>query len=105
MDDHAPRRSRIPTFDTWEEEAEFWDTHDTTEFEDEWEPVEIEVAHPLRHGLTVTFVGEEFHRLLAEAKRRKLGPSVLAHEWVMEALARAEAARTEEPTGQALADD
>jgi hypothetical protein len=37
-----PRRhakSRIPTFSTIEEEAEFWDTHDITEFEDELELV------------------------------------------------------------------
>ena len=100
MDDRAPRQSRIPTFETYEEEAAFWDAHDTTEFEDEWEPVEIEVVRPLRHGLTVTFESEEFHRLWAEAKPRGLGPSALAHAWILDALARAEAARSEEPSGQ-----
>ena len=32
-------KSRIPHFNSIEEEAEFWDTHDSTEFEDEWEEV------------------------------------------------------------------
>ena len=29
--------SRIPTFTTVQEAADFWDTHSTTEFEDEFE--------------------------------------------------------------------
>lgn len=33
----ARPKSRIPHFKTIEEEAEFWDTHDLTEFEDEFE--------------------------------------------------------------------
>jgi hypothetical protein len=99
-----PVRSEIPEFETLEEEAVFWDSHSLAEFEDEWEPVEIEVARPLRHGLTVTFASEEFHRLWAEAKRCNISPSVLAHEWIMKALARAEAARSEEPAGRGSAD-
>ena len=31
--------SRIPAFKTIEEEAEFWDTHDSSEFDDEFETV------------------------------------------------------------------
>ena len=39
--DEAMRRteSRIPAFKTIEEEAEFWDTHDSSEFDDEFETV------------------------------------------------------------------
>ena len=29
----AKKQSRIPTFTSREEEAEFWDTHDTADFE------------------------------------------------------------------------
>lgn len=32
-------KSRIPAFSSTEEEAEFWDTHDSAEFEDEFETV------------------------------------------------------------------
>jgi hypothetical protein len=33
--------SRIPEFASLEEEATFWDTHDTTAFEDEFHPVNV----------------------------------------------------------------
>ena len=33
--------SRIPNFANLEEEATFWDTHDTTDFEDEFHPVTV----------------------------------------------------------------
>jgi hypothetical protein len=47
-------KSKIPRFESYEEEAEFWDTHDTTEFEDEFEPVEVTFAQSLvRRGLTI----------------------------------------------------
>lgn len=31
--------SRIPLFETLQEEAEFWDSHDTSDFEDEFDAV------------------------------------------------------------------
>jgi hypothetical protein len=33
--------SRIPEFANLEEEAAFWDTHDTTDFKDEFHPVTV----------------------------------------------------------------
>jgi hypothetical protein len=41
------KTKRIPKFASIEEEAVFWDTHDTTEFEDEFEEVEVVFADPL----------------------------------------------------------
>lgn len=35
---------RIPAFNSIEEEAEFWDTHDFTDFRDLTEPVELTVG-------------------------------------------------------------
>ena len=35
------RESRIPEFANYREEAEFWDTHDFMDFEDELRPVEV----------------------------------------------------------------
>lgn len=85
-------KSRIPEFSTLEEEAEFWDTHDTTEFEDEFEPVEMEVARPLRHAFLVSFEGPVFGRILAYADRHGLGFQEMASQWVMAALDAAETA-------------
>ena len=36
------RPGRIPCFASREEEADFWDTHDFTDFIDETEPIRIE---------------------------------------------------------------
>ena len=33
--------NRIPDFSSIEEEAAFWDTHDTTDFEEEFHPVTV----------------------------------------------------------------
>ncbi len=43
----SPADSKIPILKTIEEEAEFWDSHDTTEFEDEFEPIDVVFARPL----------------------------------------------------------
>jgi hypothetical protein len=95
MSDSTPVRSRIPDFATIEEEAAFWDTHDTTEFEDEWEPVELEVVRPLRHGLSIRLEGPAFHRLVALAKQRGVPVSTLAGILIGEAIERIEAAEPE----------
>jgi len=46
-------KRRIPEFKSIEEEAEFWDTHDTTEFEEEFKPVTVRFAKNLSEGLTI----------------------------------------------------
>jgi hypothetical protein len=84
-------RSRIPEFSSIEEEAAFWDTHSTTEFEDEWEPVEIEISPNLGHILSVRLDRPTFHRLSAIARQKGVGASTLARMWVLEALEREDA--------------
>lgn len=48
MSENPRRVSRIPDFKSREEEAEFWDTHDVTEFWDELEPSKLEVSREFR---------------------------------------------------------
>lgn len=79
-------RSRIPRFKSLEEEAEFWDTHDTTEFEDEFEEVKIEVARPLIHTLAVRLDANTIGRLGAVARKKGVGLSTLARMWLLERL-------------------
>jgi hypothetical protein len=86
MSAQAKPKSRIPEFTSVEEEAAFWDSHDLGEFEDEFEPVEIEFARPLGHVLSVRFDSPTFHRLLAHARKKGVGASTLARMWVLEAL-------------------
>ena len=80
-------KSRIPRFKTYEEEAEFWDTHDTTEFEDEFvELKRIYVARPLIHTLAVRMDAKTIDRLAAVGRKKGIGPSTLARMWLLERL-------------------
>lgn len=88
---HRPPSSRIPDFRTIEEEAAFWDSHSTTEFEDEWEPAELEVATPLMHSMKVSFDASTLGRIAAVARARGVQTSVLMQNWILAELDRAEA--------------
>jgi hypothetical protein len=79
-------RSRIPRFKNREEEAEFWETHSTTEFEDEFEEVKLKVARPLSHILAVRLDARTIDRLAEIGRAKGLGPSTLARMWLLERL-------------------
>jgi hypothetical protein len=81
-------RSTIPQFKNREEEAEFWETHDTTEFEDEFEEVRVKVARPLSHILAVRLDARTIDRLAVVGRAKGLGPSTLARMWLLERLER-----------------
>ena len=88
--------NRIPVFDSIEEAAEFWDTHDSTEFEDEWEPVEWTIGEVTSVWLAeIEFDRATWVRLREAARRRGLGINELAREWVMEGLERTSAEDTD----------
>jgi len=83
--------SKIPKFKSRQEEAEFWDTHDTTEFEDEFVEVHIKVAKPLVHVLAVRLDAKTIDRLAAVGRKKGIGPSTLARMWLLERLEREKA--------------
>jgi len=86
----AKTKKRSPDFASIEEEAEFWDTHDTTEYEHEFEPVELTFEHPIRHTymLSIRLDKEIFDELKALAKPKGLGASTLARMWILAELER-----------------
>ncbi len=86
----AKTKSRIPDFASIEEEAEFWDTHDTTDYEHVFEPVELTFARPLKHTwmLSIRLDKETFDALREIAKPKGLGASTLARMWILEELER-----------------
>jgi O-acetylhomoserine/O-acetylserine sulfhydrylase-like pyridoxal-dependent enzyme len=80
--------SRIPTFKTVEEEAAFWDSHDSTEFEAEFEDVTDVVfvrSHPAK-GIIVPLDGESLAQLAQQARERGIAPATLARLWIVERL-------------------
>jgi len=81
-----PKTSRIPKFRSRQEEAEWWDTHDTTDFEDEFTPIKVIIAPEFSHALIVDLPVEALTALDERAKRQGIGPSTLARQWIEERL-------------------
>lgn len=80
------RASRVPEFSSIEEEATFWDTHDTTDFEDEMRPVRVRFARNLSRGITIRLDSETLEKLRLLAKKKGIGPTTLARMWILEQL-------------------
>ena len=80
------KKSRIPKFKAIAEEAEFWDTHEFTEFEDELEDVDIvfELDKPREETLVVRMQKEVKDKMKKMARRKGLNVSTLARTWIME---------------------
>ncbi len=79
-------KSRIPAFTSYAEESKFWDTHDTTDFEDEFKPVKVRFAKNLSEGITIRFDPKTLGELRANAQAMGVGPTTLARMWIVERL-------------------
>ncbi len=93
----------IPSFNSIEEEAEWWDTHDSGDFQHLFEPVQIVIGGELAEQIVANRREEIEQGELAEkltlrldqsdraaltkyAKRKGIGPSTLARMWIKEHL-------------------
>ncbi|MBI4560348.1 MAG: hypothetical protein HY706_22400 [Candidatus Hydrogenedentes bacterium] len=74
---------KIPQTDSIQELAQFWDTHDLTDFEDELEEVEQPVFER-RAVVKVVLQPEEIKVLDGIAKSKGIGSDELVREWVRE---------------------
>lgn len=80
-------RKKIPHFNSLEEESDFWDEADLTDYIDPDEPpVNIEYTGPPRMTLSLRFDEEVIERLRAFARRNDKGFQTLMTEWVVERL-------------------
>ena len=87
MKSKATSKSIIPEFKSYEEEAEFWDTHDTTDFLDEFRPVNVIYRPDSKvESLTIKLTTEMKSSLSRYARDRQLGVSSLARAWIIEKL-------------------
>ena len=77
---------RIPAFAIVEEEAEFWDTHDFTDFREESTPVQMTVGRELEERLTLRLDQADRQALAKYAREKGVGPSTLARMWLKERL-------------------
>lgn len=74
----------IPTFTSYEEEANFWDTHDTTDYD--FQPVNVVIAKPLSHMVSVRFESDTLNKIDQVANAKGLGTASLIRMWTMERL-------------------
>jgi len=76
---------KIPTTDSIQELATFWQRHDVTDFEDDLE----EVPRPVfqrAYVVGVPLSGDEHQAVRDAAASRGLDEAALIHEWVKEGL-------------------
>ncbi|MBA2776644.1 MAG: hypothetical protein H0U31_07940 [Chloroflexia bacterium] len=76
----------MPSFRNIEEEAEFWDTHDTMDFPDEFHMVEVTIGGDLAERMTLRLDKEDRTELARRARDMGVGPSTLARIWLEERL-------------------
>ena len=72
-------------FDSYEEAAEFWDAHDTTDYPDAFRTVEVESEFRGRH-YEVELEEEVIRKLRAQARQKGVTVSRLASDLLREQL-------------------
>ena len=72
----------IPAFNSYEEEANFWDTHSTTDFREETEAVKVRATRGLSANIQVRFDPETDHELEVIARERGMKKATLIRTWV-----------------------
>lgn len=75
----------IPPFETLDEEAQFWDTHDAVDAIDKGTLVGFHHSRKT-DSLTIRFVPEDIQRIREEALQRGIGATTLARVWILEHL-------------------
>lgn len=85
--------SKLPKFASEQEEAEFWDTHDSTEFLEETESVEMRFVdrRPVKQQITIRLEPSAIVEIKKVASGKGIGYQTLIRMWVMEQLQRATA--------------
>jgi hypothetical protein len=96
-------KSRIPEFKSYEEEAEFWDTHNIADY-DEFERVELEVAKPLAHSLIIELDldAKTITKLSTLARKQGIDINILVRMWLLEHLEEQEKKKQPQPPSSAL---
>jgi predicted DNA binding CopG/RHH family protein len=76
---------KIPQIDSIEELAQFWDTHDLTDFEDELEEVtETVFERKSETVMKIRLQPQEIEAVKRIAQLKGIGDSDLIREWVLE---------------------
>ena len=80
------QKSSIPDFKSRQEMAEWWDTHDLADYQDEFKTVKVRVAKNLSEGITIRLDTKTLDDLRSKAHKKGMGPTTLARMWILENL-------------------
>ena len=83
------KRTRDPMPDEFAsraEVAEFWDTHDITDYLDVLEPVDLKFSEHLAHGVVVRFESDTLTKVYETAREQGITMDALIQQWVVERL-------------------
>jgi predicted DNA binding CopG/RHH family protein len=80
--------SKLPIFANEQEEAEFWATHDATEFLDDSQPVEVTFvdARPPKTQIALRLDPETLDNLKTVARHKGVDYQTLIRAWIVERL-------------------
>ncbi len=84
-------QNRVPEFASREEEAEFWDTHDFTDYLDEVKVISVKFSDVIEQAVIVRFDSVTFDKLNRMASKHGVFPDALIHDWVVEGMKKAQA--------------
>jgi hypothetical protein len=80
----AKRRPRLPEhFDSLEQATEFWDTHDSADYEGHMADVEFEVDIKKRAYL-ISLDGELYRKVRAVVRKKVIPAETLVNRWIEE---------------------
>ena len=68
------------------EVAEFWDTHDFTDYLDELQPITVKLSDAVAHGVIITFESDTFDEIRELAREANTPPEKLIYQWIIERL-------------------
>jgi hypothetical protein len=87
MAESEPTRDPLPeTFDTFEEMAEFWDSHDLTDYEEYLTPVGANISIHPKHEYVITLSDTLDIQLREVQKSEGVPLNTLINLWVQEKL-------------------
>ena len=75
---------RIPKFNSYKEEAKFWDAHEVTEFLDELKPAALQFPKPRMKLVSMRLPEPEIIGLKQLASRKGIGYLTLIRIWITE---------------------
>ena len=76
--------SKIPKFKSYKEEAKFWDTHESTDFLDEFRPARLRFPKPRKRLISIRLPEAEIIGLKRIAARKGIGYITLLRTWITE---------------------